>query len=83
MSRVLTILRVTYFIIKIIGSLLSAWLVIKWNVRKARKSFEDEMMKVGVSKEDAWRLSEFFPVLEGQIKSLMKSSIGLRKGHRR
>ncbi|HIE19183.1 TPA: hypothetical protein EYP75_05595, partial [Candidatus Bathyarchaeota archaeon] len=66
MSRVLAILRITYSILKIIGSLLSAWVIIKWNVRKARKSFEKEMMKAGVSREDAEKLSEFFAVLDGQ-----------------
>jgi len=82
MSRVLAILRITYSILKIIGSLLSAWLVIKWNVRKARKSFEEELMKAGVSKEDAQKLSECFVVLEGQIKSLVKIPFGLRKIYR-
>ena len=82
MSRVLAILRITYSILKIIGSLLSTWIVVSWNIRKARKSFEAEMMKVGVSKEDAQKLSEFFVVLEGQIKSCMKAPIGLRKRYR-
>jgi len=44
MGRVLTVLRITYSILKIIGGLLSAWVFIKWNVRKARKSFEKEIM---------------------------------------
>jgi len=82
MSRVLAILRITCSILKIIGSLLSAWAVVKWNVRKARKSFEEEMMKAGISKEDAQKISEFFVVLEGQIKSCMKAPIGLRKRYR-
>jgi len=81
MSKVLTILRVTYSILKIIGSLLLAWAVIKWNVRKARRSFENEMMKAGVSKEDARKLSECFVVLEDQVKNLMKAPIGLGKMH--
>ena len=79
MSRVLAILRITYSILKIIASLLSAWAVVSWNVRKARKSFEAEMMKVGVSKEDAQKLSECFVVLKDQIKSLMKSPVSLER----
>jgi len=62
-----------------IGSLISAWIIIKWNVRKARKSFEHEMMKVGVSKEDARKLSECFIILEGQLKSLIKTPFSLRE----
>ena len=79
MSRVLAILRITYSILKIIGSLLSTWIVVRWNIRKARKSFEAEMMKVGVSKEDAQKLSECFVVLKDQIKSLMKSPVSLER----
>jgi len=79
MSRVLAILRITYSILKIIGSLLSTWIVVSWNIRKARKSFEAEMMKVGVSKEDAQKLSECFVVLKDQIKSLMKSPVSLER----
>jgi len=79
MGRVLTILRITYSILKIIGGLLSAWVFIKWNVRKARKSFEKEIMKVGISKEDARNLSECFVVLERQIKSFVKAPISLGK----
>jgi len=82
MSRVLAILRITYSILKIIASLLSAWAVVSWNVRKARKSFEAEMMKAGVSKEDAEKLSECFVVLKSQIKSLMKIPLSLGRKHR-
>jgi len=79
MSRALSILRIIYSILKIIGSFLSAWAVVSWNVRKARKAFEAEMMKVGVSKEDAQKLSECFVVLKDQMKSLIKSPVSLER----
>jgi len=77
MSRVSALLRIAYSILKIVGSLLSAWILISWNVRKARRSFEAEMMKAGVSKEDAQKLSECFVILKDQMKSLMKSPMSL------
>ena len=77
MSRVSALLRIAHSILKILGSLLSAWILISWNVRKARRSFEAEMMKAGVSKEDAQKLSECFVILKDQMKSLMKSPMSL------
>jgi len=82
MRRVLAILRVTYYILKIIGSLLLTWIIVSWNIRNARRSFEAEMTKVGVSKEDAQKLSECFMVLKKQIKNLMESSISLERIYR-
>ena len=82
MSRVLAVLRIAYSILKIIGSLLTAWIVVSWNIRKARRSFEAEMIKAGVSKEDARKLSECFVVLKDQIKSLMKSPVSLERKYR-
>jgi len=79
MSRVLSILRITYSALKIIGGLLLAWIIVSWNVRKARKSFEAEVMKVGVSKEVAQKLSECFVVLENQVRSFMKRPISLER----
>ncbi len=78
MSRASALLRVAYSILKILGSLLSTWILIRWNVRKARRSFEAEVMKAGVSKEDAQKLSECFVVLKNQI-SLTKNFFSLKK----
>jgi len=73
MKRGLAILRIIFFIFKIIGSLIFVWIMISWHVRRARRSFEDELMKAGVSKEDAQRLSRCFVDLKDQMKTMMKS----------
>ena len=54
--------------------------MISWNVRGARRSFEDELIRVGVSKEDAEKLSECFVDLKNQIKDLMKSPFSFGMG---
>ena len=58
-----------------LGSLLTAWLTLGWNVRKARKAFEAELRKEGIPKEDAERLSKHFADLKDQMMSTAKDAI--------
>jgi len=82
MKRLLAIFSITYSLLKIMGTLLVAWLSLGWNVRKARKSFEAELMKEGISKKDAERLSEYYLMLKNQMLSMMKSSFSIRRKYR-
>jgi len=82
MKRLLAIFSITYSLLKIMGTLLVAWLSLGWNVRKARKSFEAELMKEGISKKDAKRLSEYYLMLKNQMLSMMKSSFSIRRKYR-
>ena len=54
--------------------------MVSWYVRRARRSFEGELIRVGVSKEDAEKLSECFVDLKNQIKDLMKSPFSFGTG---
>jgi len=47
MHRVLGILRIAWSIFKIAFILLFIWAIMKWNVRKARKSLERELIRAG------------------------------------
>jgi len=76
MGRIINILQISYFIFRIILCLLSSWISIKWKVRKARRAFEKEAVKHGISKEEARRLSEVFTALEGQLRDAVKASLG-------
>jgi len=82
MKRLLAIFSITYSLLKIMGTLSVAWLSLGWNVRKARKSFEAELMKEGISKKDAKRLSEYYLMLKNQMLSMMKSSFSIRRKYR-
>jgi len=44
-------------------------------VRRARKAFETELRKEGISKEDAERLSKYFTDLKDQMMSTAKDAI--------
>jgi len=75
MGRIISILQITYFIFRIILCLLSSWISIKWKVRRARRAFEEEAVKHGISREEARRLSEVFTALERQLRDAVRSSL--------
>ncbi len=76
MGRIISILQIAYFIFRIIFCLLSSWITIKWKVRRARRAFEEEAVKHGISREEAQRLSEVFSALEKELKDAVRASLG-------
>jgi hypothetical protein len=71
----MTVLKGGYYILKMAGSLLKAWLTLGWKVRRARKSFEKQLIIGGMSKEDAKQLSGFYRVLKDQMLGTVKGAI--------
>jgi len=72
---VLSILSVSPYIVRLILYLLTAWLTLGWKVRKTRKAFEKELVKQGMSKEDAKRLSAQYKILKNNLSSGLKHFI--------
>ncbi len=66
-------IRSIYDVSKIIGTLAFSWLTLGWTVRKARRAFEAELRKEGMSEEDARRISRFYSDLKSQftLRSMM------------
>ncbi|MGC8896017.1 MAG: hypothetical protein ACP5LB_04515 [Candidatus Bathyarchaeia archaeon] len=50
------------------------WLTFGWNVRKARKAFEKQLIRQGMTKKDAKRLSANYVKLKNDIMNILKSS---------
>lgn len=61
--------------IRLLGSLGVIWLTLGWNVRRARKAFEKELRKQGMSKQDARRISAQYAALKDQVMNAFKRSI--------
>ena len=76
MGRIISILQIAYFIFRIIFCLLSSWISMKWKVKMARRAFEKEAVKHGISREEARRLSEVFTALERQLRDAARASLG-------
>lgn len=50
------------------------WLTFGWNVRKARKAFEKQLILQGMKKKDAKRISSQYVKLKNEIMSTLKKS---------
>ena len=74
----LTILSVFPYIVRLLSSLFAAWLTLGWKVRKTRKAFEKELIKQGMSKGDARRISAQYTLLKNNIVRGLKSYIRTR-----
>lgn len=62
-------------ITKLLGSLFIIWLTLGWKVRKAKKAFEKELRKQGMSKQDAKRISSRYAALKDQAMDAFKRSL--------
>jgi hypothetical protein len=50
-------------------------LTLDWKVRKTRRAFEKELIKQGMSREDAKRLSAQYTILRNNLMSGLKRSM--------
>lgn len=70
-----SIIGIALHIIRLTLSLFALWLSFSWKVRKARKAFEKELVKMGMAEKDAKRLSVWYSKLKNDIVQTVKSSI--------
>ena len=72
--KISSIINITLHAIRLLLSLLILWLSFGWKVRRARKAFEKELVKAGMAKKDAKRLSAWYSKLKDDIIQAVKSS---------
>ena len=60
---------------KMLTSLFLIWLTLGWKVRKARKAFEKELIKQGMAKHDAKRISAQYAALKDNVENAFKRSL--------
>lgn len=71
MVRIQSVLSIVASIVKIAGGLLILWATFGWKVRKTRRAFERELIKQGMSKENARKLSAHYKILKDQLISTL------------
>jgi len=71
----LTLVGVSPYVVRLLCSLFAVWLTLGWKVRKARKAFEKELIKQGMSKEDAKRLGAQYTLLKDNLMNGLKRYI--------
>lgn len=67
--RLLTILGILPRITYLGTQLLWLWMTLDWKVRKTRRAFERELVKHGISNEDARKLSKHIKTAKDDIMS--------------
>ena len=60
---------------RLLSDLTLIWLTLGWKVRKARKAFERELIKQGMAKTDAQRISAQFAALKENVENAFKRSL--------
>lgn len=60
---------------KLLCDLTLIWLTLGWKVRRARKAFEKELIKQGMAKTDARRISAQFAALKENVENAFKRSL--------
>ena len=79
LRSVASIISVILHAVRLLLSLLALWLSFDWKVRKARKAFEKELVKAGMAKKDAKKLSAYYSKLKDDIIRAVKSSAFSRR----
>ncbi|MEM2917204.1 MAG: hypothetical protein QXN63_02470 [Candidatus Bathyarchaeia archaeon] len=69
-----TFLRSLPWLARLGANLTIIYLTLGWQVRKARKAFEKELISQGMPKKNAKRLSETFVHLKNDIIDMVKRS---------
>jgi len=61
--------------VRLLSSLFIIYLTLGWKVRKARKAFEKELIKQGMPKEAAKRMSARYAALKDETLNTFKRSV--------
>jgi len=60
---------------RILLNFIALWLTLSWNARKARRTFEKQLVRQGMAKEDAKRIGSKYVALKDKIENAFKGSI--------
>ena len=63
------------YLVRLLLSLFALYLTLSWKVRSARKAFEKQLVRQGMSKKDARRISAQFSKLKDGMIDTVKGSI--------
>lgn len=70
-----TILSGAVSTVRLVSSLFVIRLTLGWKVRRARRAFEEQLIKEGMSKKDAKRLSRRYASLKDKVMSTVWSFV--------
>jgi hypothetical protein len=73
--KISSIISAGLSLINLLLSLFVLWLTLSWRVRKARKAFEKQLIKQGMAKKEAKKLSAQYSKLKDDMMNALKRSV--------
>jgi len=73
-SLLVVVLSGAAHLARLLGGLFIIWLTLDWKVWRAKRAFERELTKQGMSREDAKRLSAKYAALKDEAVNAFKRS---------
>jgi hypothetical protein len=73
--KISTIISAGVSLILLLLNLFALWLTLGWKVRKTRKAFEKQLIRQGMAKKDAKKLSAQYSKMKNEIMNSLKGSL--------
>jgi hypothetical protein len=72
--KISSIISAGFSLIHLLLSLFVLWLTLGWKVRQTRKAFEKQLIRQGMAKKDAKKLSVQYSKLKNEVMNALKRS---------
>jgi hypothetical protein len=73
--KIQSVIIAGFSLIRLLLSLFVLWLTFGWKVRKTRRAFEKQLIRQGMAKKDAKRLSAQYSKMKNEIMNTLKGSL--------
>ena len=73
--KISSIISAGVSLIRLLLSLFVLWLTFGWKVRKTRRAFEKQLIRQGMAKRDAKKLSAQYSKMKKEIMDSLKGSL--------
>ena len=73
--KIQSVIIAGFSLIRLLLSLFVLWLTFGWKVRKTRRAFEKQLIRQGMAKKDAKKLSAQYSKMKNEIMNTLKGSL--------
>ena len=73
--KIQSVIIAGFSLIHLLLSLFVLWLTFGWKVRKTRRAFEKQLIRQGMAKKDAKKLSAQYSKMKNEIMNTLKGSL--------
>jgi len=73
--KIRSVISIIPHLTRLLLSLLALWLTLGWKVRRTRRAFEKQLIRQGMAKKDAKKLSAQYSKMKNEIMNSLKGSV--------